>query len=341
MRLHLVYLAYIFLFCTNLGFAEPTNVDKVLSPQEIDDVTSSLKTQLDSQYVDIEIAIKTSLTLTKKLTQKKYVGITNPITFTKTINKDLFSASHDKHLQIIFAPKGIEIWLKDQHETSGNPDRPQLIDATSKNNSDNYGFNELKILDGNVGYLNLTAFYSPEVAQETAIQAMRFLSNANTVIIDLRNNSGGSPEMVQLLSSYFFDEKPVHLNTFYIRPSNDYIQTWTLPVIQGKHKPDVDLYILTSRRTFSAAEEFSYNLRNLKRAILIGETTAGGAHAGDFQQLTDRFFVYMPFAKAINPITNTNWEGIGVEPDIKVNAEDALLIAHKKAKENLAKNQSN
>jgi uncharacterized protein (TIGR02145 family) len=156
---------------------------------------------------------------------------------------------------------------------------------------------------------------------------MNFLSSADALIIDLRDNGGGSPSMIQLITSYFYSPEPVHLNNFYWRPSNENNQTWTLPYVPGKRMPDIDLYILTSSSTFSAAEEFSYNLKTMKRATLIGETTGGGAHPGGMRIATERFMVWIPSGRAINPITKTNWEGTGVEPHIKTTKEEALNTA--------------
>ena len=137
--------------------------------------------------------------------------------------------------------------------------------------------------------------------------------------------------MIQLISSYLFGSDPVHLNNFYYRPADRHTQTWTLPHVSGKRRPDIDVYVLTSNRTFSAAEEFTYNLKNLKRATIIGETTGGGAHPGGTRIATERFTVWVPTGRAINPITNTNWEGTGVSPDISTNATDALNTAQLEA----------
>jgi C-terminal processing protease CtpA/Prc len=204
----------------------------------------------------------------------------------------------------------------------------------------NYGFKEVKLLDGNIGYLDLRGFSDARFGGETAVAAMNFLSNASALIIDLRNNGGGSPSMIQLITSYLYGPQAVHLNTFYSRPSNEYSQTWTLPHVSGKRRPDMDVYVLTSGKTFSAAEEFTYNLKNLKRATIIGETTGGGAHPGGTRVATERFTVWVPTGRAINPITQTNWEGTGVEPDIKVKAADALQVAQVKALEKLVAKSS-
>ena len=176
-----------------------------------------------------------------------------------------------------------------------------------------------------------------EGAGATAQAAMNFLGNADALIIDLRQNGGGSPSMIQLITSYLYGPERVHLNNFYNRPRDEYTQTWTLPYVPGKRRPDIDVYVLTSQSTFSAAEEFSYNLRNLERATLIGETTGGGAHPGGTQIATSRFTIWVPDGRAINPITNTNWEGVGVEPHIKVPAQEALETAQITALETIFK----
>jgi C-terminal processing protease CtpA/Prc len=224
-----------------------------------------------------------------------------------------------------------------KNATTSQEDSIDMSQRQLKNNRmNNYGFQEVKILDGNIGYLKLSGFFHvDEEAGATAQAAMNLLSNADALIIDLRQNGGGSPSMIQLISSYLFGTEPVHLNSFYYRPADQHTQTWTLPYVPGKRRPDIDVYVLTSSRTFSAAEEFSYNLLNLKRATLVGETTGGGAHPGGTRIATDRFTVWVPTGRAINPITNTNWEGTGVKPHIEVSSNEALDMARIKALETL------
>src|SRR5262249_6744024 len=146
----------------------------------------------------------------------------------------------------------------------------------------------------------------------------------DAIVFDLRQNGGGSPEMIRFLTSYLF-EAPTHLNDMVDREGKTVEEWWTTKDVPGRRpKTDVPVYVLTSQRTFSGAEEFSYNLKNLKRATLVGETTGGGAHPVRGEQLNDRFAIRIPFMRACNPITKTNWEGTGVEPDVKVPAAEAL-----------------
>jgi C-terminal processing protease CtpA/Prc len=148
------------------------------------------------------------------------------------------------------------------------------------------------------------------------------------LIIDVRQNGGGAPGMVALICSYFFAGEPVHLNDLYWRPTNSTEQWWTLAYVPGRRYVGKDIYVLTSKRTFSAAEEFTYNLKNLKRATIVGDTTGGGAHPGEGVRISNHFGMFVPTGRAINPITKTNWEGTGVAPDISVPADLALKTAH-------------
>src|SRR5262249_27539808 len=142
--------------------------------------------------------------------------------------------------------------------------------------------------------------------------------HSRALIFDLRRNGGGSPNMVQLITSYLFDPEIRHLNSFYIRPMDKHIQFWTLPYVPGKRLPTVPVYVLTSGYTFSGAEEFAYNLKQMQRATLIGETTGGGANPGAPFPVHSGLIVFIPGGRAINPITQTNWEGTGVAPDMEV-----------------------
>jgi hypothetical protein len=134
--------------------------------------------------------------------------------------------------------------------------------------------------------------------------------------------------MVAFLTSYLFGPRPVHLNDFYSRTTNQTRQSWTLPYVPGRRLTDTDAYVLTSARTFSGGEEFTYNLKHLKRATVVGETTAGGAHTVFGRRINSQFMVGVPSGRPINAVTGTNWEGVGVEPDVKVPADRALKVAH-------------
>lgn len=300
-------------------------------------VIDSISVLLNKNYVFPDVAKKMSDLISSNLKNGSYASITNPVLFSERLTKDLLSISKDKHIRVGFNPA----FIKELREADKNPGQEEIPPSMLEEwKTSNYGFKEARILDGNIGYLDLRNFMDPSVGGETAIAAMNFFANANALIIDLRKNGGGSPQMIQLITSYFYDAEPVHLNNFYFRPNNSNTQTWTLPYVNGKRMPKIDLYILTSKGTFSAAEEFTYNLKNLHRATIIGEITGGGANPGGDNIATDRFTVWIPTGRAINPITKTNWEGTGVQPDIEVSADDALYTAQIKALEKLAANES-
>ena len=305
-----------------------------LTGTERSTVIDSVSSKLIHNYVFPQVAENMAARLKTKLKSGSYNSIDDPQEFANMLTQDLQEVSKDKHLRVTFAPRQIA----EQNEAVSAEDSLQLLNRwVSSMKRNNFGFQELKILSGNIGYLDLRSFSNVEYAGETAVAAMNFLSSSDAIIIDLRQNGGGSPAMIQLITSYLFGSEPVHLNNFYWRPNDSNSQTWTLPHVYGKRSPDTPVYVLTSGRTFSAAEEFSYNLKNLERATLIGETTGGGAHPGGSVIATDRFMVWVPTGRAINPITNTNWEGTGVSPHIEVPAQEALETAHIKALEDLAK----
>lgn len=210
-------------------------------------------------------------------------------------------------------------------------------DSVSTYREINYGFSSIEILYGNIGYLNLTSFVSDnEEGLKTIESAFTFLQYTNALIIDLRTNTGGTPNAVADISSFFF-EKKVHLNDSFDRSLNKLTEYWTKPE-KANVIINTPIYILTSDKTFSAAEEFAYNLQKLNRATIIGERTAGGAHNTFVKPINTDFVIYIPYGRAINPITKMNWEKVGVQPDIEVSSEQALEIATTKIFENLLHN---
>jgi C-terminal processing protease CtpA/Prc len=214
---------------------------------------------------------------------------------------------------------------------------------------DNFGFDQLERLPGNIGYVRMSYFaeFDPTAtgdkasgARRTAEAALRFLAGADAVIFDLRQNGGGSPAMIDLLLSGFFGDKPVLLNRFYEREHDATMDFTTLSNFTGPRRPDVPVYVLISGRTGSAAEEFAYDVQTQKRGLIVGETSWGGANPGDAFDAGDGFGIFVSTGAAINPITKTNWEGVGVKPDVAVAAADALERAHALALEEVLKRKT-
>ncbi len=308
--------------------AQPKPIDANEKKAAVNAVADALA----KQYVFPETARKMGDLIRKNLKAGKYAVIDDPQAFAMKLSDDLQSVSRDRHLGVRYAPERIlEMKTPDEAKRKAAEEREKRIARF-----ENHGFKEAKILSGNVGYLKFNYFSAAQEAFAVAVGAMAFLANCDALIVDLRENGGGNPEMIQLLSSYFFSGEPRHLNSFYYRLDEKTEQYWTQPYVPGTKLSDTDLYVLTSGYTFSGAEEFTYNLKNMKRATIVGETTGGGAHPVKMEILNDHFLMRIPFARAVNPISKTNWEGTGVEPDLKVPAAQALARAHLLALEKLA-----
>lgn len=325
----LVAFACLFLFYGQVIIAQTVDVE--LSVREKIVTIDSVSIKLYENYIFPKVADKMVQVLVENLKEDRYSSFVNPSDFASQLTKDLQSVSNDKHLRVIYDPPVIAREQALTDEERANQEAEWIQELVEHLKRDNFGFKEAKILEGNIGYMDLREFSDPRYGGETLVAVMSFLSNTDAIILDLRQNSGGSPAMVQLIASYFFSSEPVHLTDRYNRPRNERTQSWTLPYVPGIRRPDIDLYILTSSETFSAAEGLSYQMKHLERATIIGETTAGGAHLTGAVIATDKFFVRIPQGRTINPVTNTDWEGTGVIPHVEVSSDQALEVAHAKA----------
>ena len=298
----------------------PQDKPAPVTPEEQALVIDSLVIQLNREYVFPEKAKEMATLLQKNFKEGVYKTITDPNQFANKLTQDLQSVSHDLHLNVGYDPEEIAAFRKEAAST----DKATVEEETMKElSSRNFGFKEVKILDGNIGYLKFNSFVEAKYGAQTAAAAMQMMAYTDAIIIDLRDNGGGSPSMIQFITTYLMADN-THLNSFYWRPTDEMQQFWTLPYVPGKSMSNTDVYVLTSGRTFSAAEEFTYNLKNLKRAVIVGEVTGGGAHPVDFMIINDNFGIAMPKGRAINPITKTNWEGTGITPDYQVAAPAAF-----------------
>jgi C-terminal processing protease CtpA/Prc len=190
-----------------------------------------------------------------------------------------------------------------------------------------YGIRRVEQFDDNIGYLDLRMIAPADLGGPAIAAAMQLLATTAALVIDLRQCRGGSPEGVQLWCSYFFADDGVHLNDIYERATGLTRQYWTLGHLAAPRYLDRPVTVLTSDLTFSGGEELAYNLKVLGRATLIGQTTRGGAHPTARIPVAPHVTVTVPTARSINPVTGTNWEGAGVEPDVAIAAEDALKAA--------------
>ncbi len=278
--------------------------------------------KLDSNYVFPNVAAKMAARVRERNTQGAYNDVTNGLSFAVLLTDEFQGVSKDKHLRVNFSAPRVP-----DRPANAAPDSAMRERFRQDMLQMNCGFEKTETLANNVGYLKFNFFADPEVCGEVASAEMAKLADVSALIVDLRTNGGGSPDMVAHVTSYLFSKR-VHLNNLWERRGNKTTEYWTKPELPGrKVRDDVPVFVLTSSRTFSGAEEFSYNLQNLKRATIVGETTGGGAHPVSGHKIDDHFTIGVPFARAINPYSKTNWEGTGVAPDVKVSAADAMATA--------------
>ncbi|HLO98564.1 MAG TPA: S41 family peptidase [Fimbriimonas sp.] len=314
------------LLMTQLSFAADMTAD------EKKEVIKALNSSMQTRYVLADQAKKLADLYNKNLSAGVYDGIKSGAEFAKRLSDDATSICQDAHLRIRYSEKPLPV-----RTIASEPSAAEVEQIRLQTVRTNAGFEEVKRLEGNVGYVKFNFFDSPEAAKRRLRSAMSFLANTDALIIDLRDNGGGYPETVNLFCSYFFD-KPTHVNSILTRQGDklEEERSITTPVADSTftNKP---IYVLVGKRTGSGAEECSYNLQTQKRGVIIGESTWGGANPGGMVRLTDNFSAFIPFGMAKNPITGKNWEGTGVIPDVKVPVADALKTGHKLVIEALAK----
>ncbi|HYL77770.1 MAG TPA: S41 family peptidase [Bryobacteraceae bacterium] len=298
-------------------------------------VVDGAAASLNEFYVYPETARKMGEAVQAKLKSGGYDAVTGGEDFANVLTNDLQGVSHDKHLRVSFSVRPLP---KRDPSADATPNPAAVAQRRTQMERGNCAFEKVERLGSNIGYLKFNGFADPDICGPTASAAMNFLAHVDALIVDLRENGGGDPKMVAYISSYLFAER-THLNDLYNRKEDKTEEFWTSPDVPGTKLAGKPVFVLTAKRTFSGAEEFTYNLKNLKRATIIGETTGGGAHPVSGHRIDDHFIIGVPFARAINPISKTNWEGTGVEPDVKVPAGEALEVAKKMAAEQIKKAQ--
>jgi len=294
-----------------------------LSLEEHNQIMVRISQLLVSNYFNKEVGQVCADYLKEKLEEGTYKNIKHPRALARQLTADLRKVHRDRHIRIQTVSADVGQWEEE------NP-RLAFFLHTHERIKENLGFWEVKILSGNVGYLNLRLFEPLDLVRGKALNALHFLESTDALIIDLRQNRGGNPATVQFLCSWFFD-CPVLLNSTYWRRGDYTEEFWTMKNIGIKKRPELPLFILIGSKTFSGGEEFAYNLKVQKRATLIGEKTAGGANPGYTFTINDRFSIFIPTGHPVNPITGTNWEGVGVIPDIPVKSSDVVSVARDKA----------
>jgi hypothetical protein len=285
-------------------------------------VVGSIAKNLEANYINLDTAEKMSRYIEQELRHGAYDTITSPPVFAARLTSDLLSVYHDGHLLVAYNPD----FANSTSQVDTAAEHKRFRNFQKKHN---FGFDKAEMLPGGIGYLKIGGFFPPDQAGKAmALAAFRFVSNAQTLIIDLRDNHGGDPSMVSYMCGFLFSGR-VHLNDLYTRSDRSLQTFWAIPNTELTALQAVPVYILTSKQTFSAGEEFSYDLKTQKRATIVGEATGGGAHPVRSFPAPNGFVANIPFAKAVNPITKGDWEGTGVQPDIAAPADQALAVTLK------------
>ncbi|SFW51586.1 S41 family peptidase [Amycolatopsis australiensis] len=277
--------------------------------------------RLEAHYVFPEVATKLAEVLRQRLGEGAYADVSDA-EFATLVTADLQSVNGDKHLRL-------------RHHVD-----PVAEDGDAEANSDEYrlqaelegfGVAEVRRLAGNVGYLDTTMLYQPELAGPAITAAMTLLAPSDALLLDVRRNRGGSPGTSALLQTYLVDE-PVHYLDIYEREGDRTTQMWTLPYVPGPRfggtKP---IWVLTGPQTFSGGEDLAFSLQRQGRAKTVGEATRGGAHPREQYKIDTYLDVTVSIARSFDPETGENWEGTGVRPDIPVVADQAFDTAYELA----------
>lgn len=278
--------------------------------------------KINEEYIFPEMGTKVVSEIGKRINDNKYTHL-NYKELANLLTSDLQEITKDLHFRVFYDPNPV---IKEElTEKEKEADRLRSVNSSR---NENFGFEKLEILKGNIGYLKFNYFSTWEEANSTVHSAMNFLSNSRAIIIDLRDNGGGDTRMIQTIYSYLSGTKREHLYSIFHRKGDKEEQYWTIPHLPGRRSPNTPIYVLTSRNTFSAAEALAYAIKHKKRGIIIGETTAGGAHPIKVFDIANGFSVMIPIKRAILPETNSNWEKVGVIPNVKISADKAFDKAY-------------
>lgn len=320
--------AYIFTACIFLSFAIPPcfaqgpKPEKKMSSKEIKVLVDSVERALNRIYIFPDKAALMIGAVKNSYKKGAYNKALTQHELGMLLQKDIQQAHKDKHLGIFFNPE-----FAKHLEKTPTPEELEERKKRQLNNAreNNFAFQKIEILPGNIGYIRWDGFYEfTEEAKPTLDGALQFISNCKAVILDMRYNGGGSPDMVVAIQNYFFSTK-TRMNDIIDR-NNDTVKHWADPS-KTAFQLTMPVYILTSSNTFSGAEDFTYGLKHAGRGTVVGDTTGGGAHPTGSFSIGQGFVMYIPLARSFNIATRTDWEGTGVWPDVAVPAEQALTKA--------------
>jgi hypothetical protein len=292
-----------------------------------DDYRSSISEIADliqANYFDSEKASQVAVMLRAASRKGQFAGLDSPEAFASALTEMLRETDRHFSVRYVGAPDA----ARGASVSDGGDDADDQAKLLATLQRENFGFAEVSILPGNVGFIEMRRFAPLYLAERTARAALDFIANTDAVIFDMRKNRGGEPSMVQFVISHFLDPaEPVIINTFVSRTAEHPSQLWSLPFHPSGNRPNVPLYVLTSSHTGSAGEAFPYHLQAMGRATVVGETTYGAGNPGEVFTSESGYAVFISTGSARNPVTGTNWEGTGVKPDVAADAARSLDAA--------------
>lgn len=307
-----------------------------ISENEKNTTIESIKTLIHTNYVFEKRTEYFNNSLDNLYMTGKYEDIKDYKNFADALTKDLVEITNDKHFKVQYSPKIV----KPRRERLGQEENDVNVDSVNQEvvdwdfwyaQKENFGFEKVEILDGNIGYIKLNFWHPLDWGKPTIDATMAFVANTDALIIDLTENQGGYSPTDSYLASYFFDGEPTLWMSSYERRSGEKETVSTFLEIGGQRYLDKSIFILVSEETFSLAEQFAYGLKHFNKALIIGQASAGAAHAIDFMEVSDNFHIQLPISRSIHSVTKTDWEGTGVIPDIKTNNSETLKTAHLEA----------
>ena len=288
-------------------------------------VESALR-RITAEYIDEDKAAEIATYVRGRLTTGAYEQLRGQA-LCDAVTTDFQHVAADKHLRLLWTDEPREFEDDEAAEAEEDEDFFAVLA-----HAENQGIRRVERLEGNIGYIETTLVAEPGDAAPFIDAAMTLLAHTDALILDLRANRGGSTYGMAYWCSYLFPGgESVHLTDVHRRTTGLTQQFWTVPYVSAARYLDRPVYVLTGPVTFSGAEDLAYNLKVRGRAVLVGETTRGGAHPTGYYPLSEHVSVTVPYARSINPVTGGDWEGVGITPDIAVPAEDALNVAYQHA----------
>jgi hypothetical protein len=322
-------LAICWLICTQ---ALAQSGPPALSAAEREAALKAIVTAFEEQYVFPEMRPRIVEHLKNAERSGRYTT-DDPLVFAERVTEDLKTVGRDKHLFLSFDPAGYAIATRGVDGEGGEEALWQRLAVR-----EHHGLTEMKILGGNVRYLRIGRFdWLGDQTGAAYDEAMRFLKEGDAVIIDIRGNGGGAHSAVRYLVSHFMDADVLEMT--FLEGSATPSQSRTLDRLPAGRLKGMPLYVLIDLSSASAAEAFAYDVQQFKLGELIGSKTVGAANNNRMLPIAPSFVLSVSYGRPVHPISNTNWEGVGVTPSIAASPAQALEVAHSLALKRLSEKE--